>query len=186
MKAVVFHEIGDIRLEEVAEPTMQDDNDAIIAITASAICGTDLHMIRGTMPGMKEGTILGHEAVGIVEETGKNVRNIKRGDRVVVPSSIACGYCSYCRNGFFAKCINANPNGPRAGTAFYGGPKESGPFNGFQAEKARVPFANVGPVKLPEELTDEEAIFLSDILPTDLRSGCRGAVVVPRVRVELT
>ncbi len=166
MKAVVFRGIGDIALEDVSEPQLTQPTDAIIRITASAICGTDLHMIRGTMPGMKPGTILGHEAVGIVEEVGPQVRNLSRGDRVVVPSTIACGYCSYCRAGYHAQCDNANPNGPQAGTAFFGGPKESGPFDGLQAEYARVPFANVGLVKLPEEVDDERAILLSDIFPT--------------------
>src|SRR3954469_574490 len=166
MKAVVFHGVGDIRLEDVAEPRIQKPNDAIVRITASAICGTDLHMIRGTMTGMKPGTILGHEAVGIVEELGKDVRNLKKGDRVVVPSTIACGYCSYCRAGYHSQCDHANPNGPSAGAAFFGGPKDSGPFDGLQAEYARVPFANVGLVKLPDNVDDDRAILLSDIFPT--------------------
>jgi threonine dehydrogenase-like Zn-dependent dehydrogenase len=138
MKAVVFHGIGDIRLDEVADPRIEQPTDAIVRITASAICGTDLHMVRGTMPGMKPGTILGHEAVGIVEEAGKSVRNFKPGDRVVVPSTIACGYCSYCRTGYQAQCDHANPNGPSAGTAFFGGPETTGPFNGLHAEHART------------------------------------------------
>lgn len=166
MKAVVWHGVGDIRLDDVREPTIQDPNDAIIRITASAICGTDLHMVRGTMPGMVPGTIMGHEAVGVVEETGKNVRNLRVGDRVVVPSTIGCGYCSYCRAGYFSQCDNANPNGRLAGTAFFGGPKTSGPFHGLQAERARIPFANVGLVKLPDEVSDNQAIMVSDIFPT--------------------
>src|ERR1051326_7232113 len=139
MKAVVFHNIGDIRLEQVKGPTIQKDYDAIVRLTASAICGTDLHMIRGTMPGMKSGTILGHEGVGVVEEVGRDVRNFRAGDRVVPPPTIACGYCSYCRAGYHSQCDNANPNGSQAGTAFFGGPAETGPFQGLQAEKARVP-----------------------------------------------
>jgi threonine dehydrogenase-like Zn-dependent dehydrogenase len=166
MKAVVFHGIGDIRLEDVAEPVLQQDTDAIVKLTASAICGTDLHFVRGTMPGMKPGTILGHEGVGIVEAVGKDVRNLRVGDRVVIPSTIACGTCSYCRAGYYAQCDVANPNGKRAGTAFFGGPEMSGPFHGLQAEKARIPFANVGLVKIPDEVTDEQAILLSDIFPT--------------------
>lgn len=166
MKAVVFHGVGDIRLEDVPEPKIEAPTDAIIRITASAICGTDLHMIRGTMPGMKEGTILGHEAVGVVEEVGPDVRNLQPGDRVIVPSTIACGNCAYCRAGYYAQCDNANPNGPTAGTAFYGGPQTTGPFDGLQAEKARIPFANIGLVKLPEEVSDDQAILLSDIFPT--------------------
>jgi threonine dehydrogenase-like Zn-dependent dehydrogenase len=147
MKAVVYHDIGDIRLEDVPEPRIEDSNDAVVRITSSAICGTDLRMVRGTMPGMEPGTILGHEGVGIVEDTGRNVRNFDAGDRVVIGSTIACGYCSYCRAGYFSQCDNANPNGP-------------------QAEMARVPFANVGMVKVPDSVTDEQALMMSDIFPT--------------------
>ncbi len=166
MKAVVFHGVGDIRFEDVPEPSIEQPTDAIVRITSSAICGTDLHVVRGTMADMKPGTILGHEAVGVVEELGPMVRNFDRGDRVVVLSTIACGYCSYCRAGYFAQCDNANPGGNRAGTAFFGGPATSGPFNGLQAEKARIPFANVTMVKLPEEVSDDQAILISDIFPT--------------------
>lgn len=166
MKAVVFHGVGDIGVEDVPEPQMQQPTDAIVSLTASAICGTDLHVVRGTMTGMEPGTILGHEGVGIVEQIGPGVRNLRVGDRVVVPSTIGCGYCSYCRAGFFSQCDNANPNGPQAGTAYFGGPKDTGPFNGLQAERARVPFANVGLVKLPDEINDNQAIMLSDVFPT--------------------
>jgi len=166
MKAVVFHGVGDIRVDDVPEPKIQAPTDAIVRITASAICGTDLHMIRGTLPGMKPGTILGHEGVGVVEEVGPMVRNLKRGDRVVIPSTIGCGSCSYCRSGYFAQCDTANPNGPQAGTAFFGGPEMTGPFDGLQAEYVRVPYANVGLVKLPDGVTDDQAILLSDIYPT--------------------
>ena len=123
-------------------------------------------MVRGTMTGMKPGTILGHEGVGIVEEIGAGVRNLQVGDRVVVPSTIGCGYCSYCRDGYYSQCDNANPNGPSAGTAYYGGGEDSGPFDGLQAEKARIPFANVGLVNLPDAVSDDQAILLSDIFPT--------------------
>ena len=166
MKAVVYHDIGDIRLEDVPEPKIEDSNDALVRLTNSAICGTDLHMVRGTVPGMEPGTILGHEGVGIVEDVGRNVRNFAAGDRVVIGSTIACGYCSYCRAGYFSQCDNANPNGPQAGTCFFGGPKATGSINGLQAEMARVPFANVGMVKMPDSVTDEQALMLSDIFPT--------------------
>lgn len=166
MKAVVFHGIGDIRLDDVPDPRIEQPGDAIVRITSSAICGTDLHMIRGTMPGMREGTVMGHEGVGVVEEIGDQVRNLSPGDRVVVPSTIACGYCSYCRAGYYSQCDNANPNGRLAGSAFYGGPKATGPFNGMQAEYVRVPFASVNLVRLPEEVADDAAILLSDIFPT--------------------
>lgn len=165
MKAVVFHGIGDIRIDEVDKPKLLHDHDAIIEVTSSAICGTDLHFVRGSMEGVEKGKILGHEAVGIVRECGKGVRNLREGDRVVVGSTIACGYCSYCRASYYSKCDNANPNGPES-TAFYGGPKTAGPFEGLQAEFARIPYANVGAVKLPDEVSDDDAILLSDILPT--------------------
>ena len=166
MRAVVFRDVGDIRLEKVPDPKIQKPTDAIVRLTASAICGTDLHMVRGTMSGMAPGTILGHEGVGVVEEVGNAVRNFKPGDRVVVPSTIGCGNCSYCRAGYYSQCNNANPNGPEAGTAFYGGPKQSGPFHGMQAEYVRVPFAHINLVKLDDGVSDDEAILLSDIFPT--------------------
>lgn len=166
MQAVVYHDVGDIRLDRVKDPELTAPTDAIIRITAAAICGTDLHMVRGTMPGMKPGTVLGHEGVGIVEEVGKQVRNLRRGDRVVVPSTIACGYCSYCRAGYQAQCDNANPHGAHAGTAFFGGPESTGPFNGLQAEYAAIPFAASNLVRLPDEIDDDRAVLLSDIFPT--------------------
>ena len=166
MKALVWHAIGDIRLDEVAEPQIEQPTDAVICLTASAICGTDLHFIRGTFSGMKEGTILGHEGVGIIEQLGSQVRNFDIGDRVVVCSTLSCGYCPPCRNGNTAQCDNANPNGPQAGTSFFGGPEVTGPINGLQAEKARIPFASNTLVKVPEEVSDEQAILISDIFPT--------------------
>lgn len=166
MKAIVFHGVGDISLSDVAEPSIEMPNDAIVRLTSSAICGTDLHMVRGTLPGMEPGTILGHEGVGYIEQIGPSVRNLSEGDRVVIASTIACGYCSYCRAGYFSQCDNANPYGKRAGTCFFGGPKASGSIHGLQAERARVPFANVGCVKLPHTVSDDDALMLSDIFPT--------------------
>jgi threonine dehydrogenase-like Zn-dependent dehydrogenase len=166
MRAVVFHGVGDIRIEDVDEPKLENDDDVIVRLTSSAICGTDLHLVRGTVPGMKPGTILGHEGVGVVEAFGSNVRNLREGDRVVIPSTIACGICAYCRAGYYAQCDRANPAGPLAGTAFFGGPAGSGGFAGLQAEKARVPFGNVGLCKLPNDVSDDQAILLSDIFPT--------------------
>lgn len=165
MKAVVFHGVGDIRIDDVPEPRLEASTDAIIRITGSAICGTDLHFVRGSYPDMEHGTVLGHEAVGVVEQLGDQVRNLSIGDRVVVASTIACGSCSYCRAGYFAQC-DANPGGKRAGTTFFGGPRGSGSIHGLQAEKARIPFAHVGLIKIPDDVTDEQAILLSDIFPT--------------------
>jgi threonine dehydrogenase-like Zn-dependent dehydrogenase len=169
MKAVVFHGVGDIRVDEVPKPEIQDPTDAVVRLTASAICGTDLHFVRGTMPGTKEGRILGHEGVGVVEQLGDWVRNFDEGDRVVIGSTIACGTCSYCRAGYYAQCDNANPNGP--GTAFFGGPEEAGGFDGLQAEYARIPYATVGMVKLPDDVTDDQAILISDIFPTGYQAA---------------
>jgi threonine dehydrogenase-like Zn-dependent dehydrogenase len=166
MKAIVFHGIGDIRLDEVPEPTIEQPTDAIVRRTTSAICGTDLHFDRGTFEGVDECTILGHEGVGIAERTGEGVRDFKVGDRVAIPSTVACGYYSYVRAGYYAQSDNANPNGPDPGTVFYGGPKAAGGLNGMQAEKVHVPFASVDLVKLPDEVNDEQAIPISDIFPT--------------------
>ncbi len=166
MKALVFNGVGNIALEEVKEPRLKEQTDAIIKLTKSAICGTDLHMIRGTISHMKKGTILGHEGVGVVEKVGKLVKNFRVGDRVIVPSTIACGDCDYCKQELYSQCDKANPKGPESGTPFYGGPKESGPFNGMQAEKVRVPFADTSLVKIPDDVMDDQVILLSDILPT--------------------
>src|SRR3954447_262930 len=166
MKAVVYRGEGDIRLEDVPDPKIEQPTDAVVRLTASAICGTDLHFVRGSFSGMKPGTILGPEGVGIVEDVGPLVRNFRPGDRVVIGSTIACGSCSYCRAGYFAQCDNANPHRKRAGTAFFGGPGPTGPWNGLQAEKARIPYAHIGMVKIPDNVTDDQAIMVSDIFPT--------------------
>jgi threonine dehydrogenase-like Zn-dependent dehydrogenase len=166
MKAVVFHGVGDIRIDDVAEPEIEAATDALIEVRASAICGTDLHLVRGTVPGMRPGTILGHEAVGVVTEVGAGVHNLSRGDRVVVASTIGCGSCSYCREGYFAQCDHSNPHGRRAGPTLFGGPRSSGSIPGLQAERARIPFANVGLVKVPDHVADDQALLLSDIFPT--------------------
>ncbi len=178
MKAVVLQGVGDIRLEDVPDPKIEHPADAVVRVTATAICGTDLHLVRGTVPGMRPGTVLGHEAVGVVEEVGPEVRNLRPGDRVVIPSTIGCGVCSYCRAGYYSQCDRANPNGPGAGTCFFGGPASTGPVDGLQAEYARVPFAHTGPVKLPEAMGDDDAILLSDIFPTAW-FGARLAEVSP-------
>lgn len=166
MKAVVWHGIGDIRIDEVPDPKILEPSDAIIRVTRSAICGTDLHLVRGTMPGMVPGTILGHEAVGVVEDVGPAVRGFSPGDPVVVTSTIGCGTCAYCRAGYFAQCDTANPNGPSAGTSFFGGPETTGPVDGLQAEYARIPFAMTTLVRIPDSVSDDQAILVSDIFPT--------------------
>lgn len=166
MKAVVWHARGRISLDEVPDPSIRQADDAIIRLTMSAICGTDLHMIRGTFPGMAPGTVLGHEGVGVVEAVGDQVRAFQPGDRVVVPSTLCCGACSYCRAGYTAQCDRANPHGPLGGTAIFGGPEPAGPFDGMQAEYVRVPWASANLVSIPDEIADEQAIVCSDVLPT--------------------
>jgi threonine dehydrogenase-like Zn-dependent dehydrogenase len=178
MQAVVFHGVGDIRLEDVPEPQLQGELDAVVRITASAICGTDLHLVRGTAGTMRAGTILGHEGVGLIEQRGKGVRNLLEGDRVVICSTIACGSCVYCRAGYQSQCDEANPLGPRAGTAFFGGPENTGSFDGLQAEKARVPFAHVTCVKLPDEVSDEQAILPTGYFGAKLAEVTAGDVVL--------
>lgn len=166
MKAVVYHGRGDVRLDEVGDPELRDPTDAIIRVTTNAICGTDLHLVRGTMAGMKPGTILGHEGVGIVESMGREVRSLDEGDRVVVCATIGCGTCVYCRDGYYSQCDRANPNGRRAGTVFFGGPEETGSVPGLLAERARIPYAGIGCVKVPEDVTDDQALLLADVFPT--------------------
>ncbi|MEV0717536.1 zinc-dependent alcohol dehydrogenase [Asanoa sp. NPDC050611] len=173
MKAVVFHGVGDIRLDNVAEPKLETPSDAIVRVTQAAICGTDLHFVRGTAPGVRPGTILGHEAVGVVEEVGQGVRNHRPGERVVLSAVLGCGSCAYCRAGYFAQCDEINPAGRRAGTAFYGATAASGSFDGTQAEYVRVPCAHTNMFTLPDAVTDDQAIALADIFPT----GWFGAVI---------
>ncbi|MDG4759122.1 MULTISPECIES: alcohol dehydrogenase catalytic domain-containing protein [unclassified Micromonospora] len=160
-------------MDTVADPGLEQSTDAVVRVTTAAICGTDLHFVRGTVPGMKPGKILGHEGVGVVEEVGSDVRNLKPGDRVVISAVWACGSCAYCRVGHFAQCDNVNPYGPRSGTGSPGSPEMQGPFNGLQAEYARVPFAHTNLFRIPDSISDAQAITLSDIYPT----GYFGAVV---------
>ncbi len=166
MKAVVWQAPGRINLLEVPDARIEQPGDAVVRLTMSAICGTDLHMVRGTMPDMVPGTVLGHEGVGVVEAVGGEVRGFRPGDRVVIPSTICCGNCAYCRAGYNSQCDNANPNGPAAGTSFFGGPRSTGPINGLQATFARVPFAAANLIPLPDAVSDEQVIVLSDIYPT--------------------
>lgn len=166
MKALILKDIGIIALEEVKDPVIEKPTDAIVRLTMTTICGTDLHSVRGTIPGYLPNSIMGHEGVGIVEQIGSDVKNIKVGERVIVPSTIACGHCFYCKKELYSQCDEANPNGPDVDTPYYGGPITTGSFPGMQAEKVRVPYADVSLVKIPNGITDEQVILLSDILPT--------------------
>src|SRR5690554_5294422 len=133
MKAVVFYGARDLRLENVPEPQIEEPTDAIVRLTTSAICGTDLHLSRGTMNELLPGTIPGHEGIGIVEALGADVRNFAVGDRVIISPTIACGNCVYCQAGYFSQCNSANPRGANAAPAFFGSPLASGGFHGLLA-----------------------------------------------------
>lgn len=173
MKALTWHGKGDIRCETVPDPRIEHNRDAIIRVTACAICGSDLHLFNGVIPTMENGDIVGHESMGEVVELGSGVSNLKVGDRVVVPFTISCGECFFCTRGFFSGCERSNPNAKIAEKAWghspaglFGYSHMLGGYAGGQAEYLRVPFADVGPVKVPEGMPDEQALFLSDIFPT--------------------
>jgi threonine dehydrogenase-like Zn-dependent dehydrogenase len=173
MKAVCWMGKSKIETLEVADPVLLNPHDAIIKITRTAICGSDLHLFDGFIPTMEQGDVLGHEFMGIVEETGKEVTNLKRGDRVVVPFTIACGQCLFCKKQLWSACDNTNPNAHMmealygySGSGLFGYSHMMGGYAGGQAQYARVPFANVGPLKIESDLPDEKVLFLSDIFPT--------------------
>lgn len=174
MRALTYHGSHDVRVDNVPDPILQEPDDIILKVTATAICGSDLHMYRGKIPAMKSGDILGHEFMGEVVEAGPNVTNLKKGDRVVVPFVIACGSCFFCDMQLFSACETTNPDrgaimnkkSLRSGAALFGFSHLYGGVPGGQAEYVRVPKANVGPIKIPTSLADEQVLFLSDILPT--------------------
>jgi threonine dehydrogenase-like Zn-dependent dehydrogenase len=173
MKANCWYGKRDVRVENVPDPTIINPHDAIVKITSTAICGSDLHLYNGFIPTLEQGDIIGHEFMGEVVETGKNVTRLKVGDRIVVPFPIACGHCFFCRKELFSLCDNSNPNAWMAEkmwgyspAGLYGYSHLLGGYAGGQAEYARVPFADVDHVKIPDGLADEQTLFLSDILPT--------------------
>ena len=172
MKANCWTGKKSVEIEDVPDPTILNPRDAIVRITSTAICGSDLHLYNGFMPGMARGDIIGHEFMGEVVETGRAVKNLKAGDRVVVPFPISCGNCFFCRKELFSLCENSNPNAAAAEklwgqspAGIFGYSHILGGYAGGQAEYARVPYADVGPIKV-DGLSDEQALFLSDILPT--------------------
>jgi threonine dehydrogenase-like Zn-dependent dehydrogenase len=174
MKALCWYGSGDVRVDSVPDPVIEDPKDAIVQITSTAICGSDLHLYDGYMPTMEKGDVLGHENMGRVVEVGSEVKNLKPGDRVVVPFNISCGECFFCRNELFSLCDRSNPNAEMAKKAMghspaglFGYSHLMGGFSGGQAEYLRVPYADVGPLKLRNDgLPDEMLLFLSDIFPT--------------------
>jgi threonine dehydrogenase-like Zn-dependent dehydrogenase len=174
MKAVCWYGKADVRVEDVPDPKILNPRDAVVKITSTAICGSDLHLYGAFVPSMQKGDILGHEFMGEVVETGAGVKNLKVGDRVVVPFPIACGECFFCKRELFSCCDNTNPNAwmaeklwGQSPAGIFGYSHLTGGYAGGQAEYARVPFADVGPIKIENDsLTDEQVLFLSDILPT--------------------
>jgi threonine dehydrogenase-like Zn-dependent dehydrogenase len=173
MKALCWYGKHDVRVENVPDPTILNDRDAIIKITSTAICGSDLHLYNGYIPTMQEGDILGHEFMGEVVETGTAVTNLKKGDRVVVPFTISCGSCFFCKKDLWSLCDNTNPKpeiletiAGYSGSSLFGYSHMYGGFAGGQAEYVRVPYADVGPMKVPDHLPDEKVLFLTDIFPT--------------------
>ncbi|WP_433973033.1 zinc-dependent alcohol dehydrogenase [Tunturiibacter lichenicola] len=179
MKAVCWMGKQSIEVHDVDDPKIINPHDAIIKVTRTAICGSDLHLYAGLIPSMESGDILGHEFMGIVEEIGTEVKRLKPGDRVVIPFTIACGSCLFCKSDLWSLCDNTNPNAHVAetmygysGSALFGYSHIYGGYAGGQAQYARVPFADVGPIKIENDLPDEKVLFLSDIFPT----GYQGAV----------
>jgi threonine dehydrogenase-like Zn-dependent dehydrogenase len=173
MRAITWHGKGDMRCETVPDPRIEHPQDCIIKVSSCAICGSDLHILDGVIPTMKSGDIVGHESMGEVVEVGPGCKRLKVGDRVVVPFPIACGECFFCQKGSFSGCERSNPNFEMARTlwgnspaALFGYSHLLGGIAGGQAEYLRVPYADVGPLKVPEGLTDEQVLFLSDIFPT--------------------
>ncbi len=172
MKAVCWYGKNDVRVETVPDPKIINKRDALIKITSTAICGSDLHIYNGYIPAMRKGDVLGHEFMGEVVEVGKE-NGLKKGDRVVVPFAIACGGCFFCERDLWSLCDNSNPNAGMleklyglSGAGLFGYSHLYGGYAGGQAQYVRVPFADVGPIKIPDTITDEQALFLSDIFPT--------------------
>jgi threonine dehydrogenase-like Zn-dependent dehydrogenase len=173
MKAVCWMGKTNVEVQDVPDPRILNQRDAIVKISSTAICGSDLHLYNGFVPSMKRGDILGHEFMGEVVEVGSQVKNLKVGDRVVVPFPLACGACGMCQQGLFSVCENTNPNAWMAeklwghtACGIFGYSHMLGGFPGGQAQYARVPFADVGPIKVDSKLTDDQVLFLSDIFPT--------------------
>lgn len=173
MKALCWHGKHDVRVEKVPDPTILNPHDIIIGVSSTAICGSDLHLYNGVIPQMKEGDILGHEFMGEVVEVGGEVSKIKKGDRVIVPFTIACGECFFCKKKLTSACDNTNPNGHTAalmygasGSGMFGYSHLFGGYAGGQAEYVRVPFGDFGAFKVPNHLEDEKVLFLTDIFPT--------------------
>jgi len=184
MRAVTWQGTRKLSVDTVPDPEIVQQGDVVLKISATAICGSDLHLYDHYIASMQKGDILGHEFMGEVVEVGRDVKKLKVGDRVVVPFPIACGRCWYCQQGLFGACDNSNPNaemfeamyGATAGAGIFGYSHMFGGYSGGQAEYARVPYADVGPIKVPDGVSDDQVLFLSDILPTGWQAAQRGEI----------
>lgn len=192
MRALTYHGSHDVRVDTHPDPILEESDDIILKITATAICGSDLHLYRGKIPELKEGDILGHEFMGEVVDVGKEVTALQKGDRVVVPFVIACGECFFCEKQLFSACETTNPDRGAivnqkeilSGAALFGFSHLYGGIPGGQAEYVRVPKANIGPIKIEDKLADEQVLFLSDILPTGYQAVIN-AEVGPRSSIAI-
>lgn len=191
MRAICWHGTNDVRLDSVPDPKIVDPGDMLVRITSTAICGSDLHLYDGFMPTMQEGDVIGHEPMGEVIEVGKDVKKFKKGDRAVIPFTISCGACWFCQRQMFSLCDTSNPNKEMARkvmgqspAALFGYSHMLGGFAGGQAEYLRVPYADVGPIKIPDGIPDEKVLFLSDIFPTGYM-GAEQAEIEPGETVAI-
>jgi threonine dehydrogenase-like Zn-dependent dehydrogenase len=175
MRAMVYRGPYRVRLEEKKIPVIEHPNDAIVRVTRAAICGSDLHLYHGLMPDTRVGTTFGHEFIGVVHDVGSSVQNLARGDRVMVPFNICCGSCFFCAREQYSNCHNVNPNATAVG-GIYGYSHTCGGYDGGQAEYVRVPFADVGPAKIPEWMDDDDAVLLTDVCPTGYQAAEMGDI----------
>jgi S-(hydroxymethyl)glutathione dehydrogenase / alcohol dehydrogenase len=176
MRAMVYRGPYKVRVEEKDVPAIEHPNDAIVRVTLAAICGSDLHLYHGMMPDTRIGHTFGHEFIGVVEQVGSSVQNVKPGDRVMVPFNIFCGSCWFCARGLYSNCHNVNPNASAVG-GIYGYSHTTGGYDGAQSQYVRVPFADVGPALIPEWMSDEDAVLLTDAVPTGYFGAQLGEIV---------
>lgn len=175
MRAMVYRGPYKIRVEEKPKPRIEHPNDAVVRVSMGAVCGSDLHLYHGLMPDTRVGTTFGHEFIGVVDEVGPSVQNLTPGDRVMVPFNVFCGTCYFCARGLYGNCHNVNPNATAAG-GMYGYSHTAGGYDGGQAEYVRVPFADVGPMVIPDWVDDEDAVMLTDALPTGYFGAQLGSI----------
>ncbi len=175
MRAMTYRGPFRVRVEDKPEPEIQHPNDAIVRVTRAAICGSDIHLYHGLMPDLRVGETFGHEFIGVVEEVGPNVENLKAGDKVLVPFNVCCGFCYFCSRGLYGNCHNTNPNATAVG-GIYGYSHTCGGWSGGQAEYVRVPYANFGPEKIPADISDDDALLCTDALPTGYHAAQMGDI----------